>query len=232
MDAAAVNIANVNTVGFRRMVPIMRGFQMVFADEIARSPGLALHPVIGGGASLDATYTDVMQGPLRPTGRPLDVALDGPGFLAVATPAGTRYTRAGNFQLNGRNELVTTQGYLVLGQGGAIQIAGTAVQIDDAGVVLVDGAAVDQLRVVQFPEPQQLLRQGENLYFASVEVDATQVDATGTAVRGGHLENANSNVVDELVHMIAVQRAYEMAARTVRVVDRTLGIAVQEIAGR
>ncbi len=231
MDAAAANTANVNTAGYRRTIPLARGFHMLFANEIARSPGHRGGIVDGGGATLEATYTDTTQGLLRPTGRALDVALDGPGFMAVQTPAGVRYTRAGNFQLNGRNELVTAQGHPVLGQGGAIRITGTTVHFDTGGVVTVDGAAVDRLQIVDFPDAQGLVRLGENLYRAPPSVEQARLDATETQVRGGHLEVANLNIVDEMVRLIDIQRAFEMAARTVRVVDRTLGVAVQDIPG-
>ena len=231
MDAAATNTANVNTVGYRRAIPLARGFHMTFAAEIARSPGRVTGPVHGGGANLDATYTDTTQGTLRPTGRALDVALDGPGFMAVQTPAGVRYTRAGNFELNGRGELVTQHGHPVLGQGGPILIDGSTVHVDTGGTVLVDGGEVDRLQVVTFPDAQQLVRLGGSLYQAPAAVEAQRLDATETRVLGGHLEVPNLNIVEEMVRMIDLQRAFEMAARTVRVVDRTLGVAVQDIAG-
>ena len=230
VDAAAVNIANVNTAGFRRAVPVMRGFQMLFADEISRSPGRVTQPVTGGGADLEATYSDLRPGVLRPTGRPLDVALEGAGFFVVESPTGFQYTRAGHFQLNGRGEVVTPDGHAVLGQSGPIVVDGTQVQITDDGSVIVDGIAVDRLQVVEFPDPQQLLRVGHTRFRAPGAVEAQRVDATETIVHGGHLENANLNLVEELVYMIAAQRGYEFAARSVRVVDRTLGVAVQDIA--
>lgn len=230
MDAAAVNIANANSVGFRRAVPVMRGFQLVFAEEVGRSPGHTFTGVQGGGADLEATYVDEQQGPIRPTGRPLDVALDGPGFFVLETPAGLRYTRAGTFSLNSQSELVSADGHLVLGQGGPIVVDGNQVDVGDDGSVRVDGTAVDRLLLVTFPDAQRLIRVGQTQYMAPPDIAALQTDATGTTVHGHHVEDANLNVVEELAHMIEIQRTFELATRAVRVVDRTLGVAVQDIA--
>ena len=229
MDAAAVNVANVNTVGYRRSVPVMRGFQLVLTEEIARSPGHTFTGVPGGGAYLEATYHDATAGPIQPTDGPLDVALHGPGFFAVGTPAGTRYTRAGNFELNGLGELVTADGQPVLGPGGPIVIGGTTVAFTETGGVVVDGVEVDQLLVVEFADVQGLVREDHSRYYAPPLLEATRVDATETTVVGRHLERANVNMIEELAQLIVLQRSFEMATRTVGVVDRTLGLAVQEI---
>jgi len=232
VDVSSANLANINTAGYRRSVPVGRGFDMVFQALVERSPGHTYTAVPGGGATLDGTYEDISQGRIKPTNNPFDAALEGNGYFVVQTPLGERYTRAGNFSLNAQGVLVTTDGYPVLSQGGLIEVEGEQLKFSSDGGVIVDDERIAQLRLVEFPDDQALVRVGENLYHAPGALADSAVDATEVVVRGAALELPNTTVVEEIVQVILAQRSFDLAARTVAAVDRTLGVAVQEIPRR
>jgi flagellar basal-body rod protein FlgG len=172
------------------------------------------------------------------TENPLNVAIEGSGFFAVETPAGVRYTRDGTFSLNAAGQLVTMNGYLVLGQNGPIQIdfensniarinidsTGGISAVADDGVEIVD---FDQLQIVSFADERQLVKQGKNLYSAENVAGGT-LPFIGTVAQG-YLEQSNTNAISEMVNLIATYRAYEVNAKAVQTQDEMLGKAVNEV---
>src|SRR6266705_454304 len=116
LDVVANNIANLNTTGFKADGNIFEEYVM----PVARDGGFPAADRRLSFVQDRATWLDLGQGPVQQTGNPLDVALDGPGFLAVHTPRGERYTRNGALQINATGELVTAEGYRVLGDAGPI----------------------------------------------------------------------------------------------------------------
>lgn len=246
-DVLANNLANAQTVGFKREAVIQRAFpemliRRVF-DPVAPGGrgaegtffgGDGMHdprPVIGRlgtGTYVDGTWTVHEQGPLRFTGNTLDVAINGEGFFAVQTDAGIRFTRDGRFMLDGQGTLVTTAGLPVLGVNGQpITVEGGVVAIDEEGRVVVDDVEVGQLAVVAFPEPQWLLREGEGLW-AMTEAAGEPAPANAT-VHAGYLEGANVNVVSSMVELITAYRSYEANQRVIQAYDETLGRIVNDL---
>ena len=162
-----------------------------------------------------ATWHDFAQGPAEPTKNPLDVAIDGKGFLVVQTPGGERYTRDGNLQINSQGQLVTAAGNPVLGTGGPIVFQPTDKEISitaDGGVSVLEGVSrIDsirgKLRLVSFAQAQKLVKEGANLY--SPAAKATRRSPTPTSqVRQGFIEKSNVNSVAEMSKMIEVTRTY------------------------
>lgn len=205
LDVAAQNLANASTVGFR-------GLRPVFQQILAAAGAAAARPVIVAG-----TRADLGQGPLRATGGALDVALRGPGFLVVATPAGERYTRAGNLAVSADGLLVDAGGRPVLGDGAAplrLPRDAGAVAIDAGGEVRAGGATVGRLRIVEFADPARLGPEGESLWRA--EAGAGPHDAAATEVVAGHLEQSNVDVVRGLVELVRISRAYDAFSRTLQ----------------
>ena len=151
-------------------------------------------------------------GPTEQTKNPLDVAIDGGGFLAVQTPAGERYTRDGGLQINNQGQLVTASGYQVLGNSGPIVFQPTDKQINiasDGNVTVLEGTSrIDsvrgKLRLVTFAQAQQLVKEGSNLYAAG-EGQAAQPDTT-SRLRQGFIEKSNVNSVHEMSRMIEITR--------------------------
>ncbi|NLK08785.1 MAG: flagellar hook-basal body protein [Firmicutes bacterium] len=235
IDVAANNLANADTAGYRRADTVQRAFPELLMHRIEKQssgPGTSVSAVpIGGlglGATIDGTYTDFSAGSLRTTDNPLDLALLEPNmFFTIDTDQGVRYTRSGAFALNPNGTVVTSNGDHVLGQRGPIRIQGNSLVIDDDGVVYVDDQAVDRLLVTTFNDPERLERDAAQYFAAAPEAGA--VLANGFTVLQGHLERSNVNVVQELVKMINLHRAYEANQRSVKAADETLGKLVNEL---
>jgi len=248
VDVLSNNLANVQTAGFKRQTVVQSAFPEMLLrrvyDPVPVSGGVAPagasgqatgalydpRPVIGRlgtGTYVDGTYSDLSPGALRYTGNPLDLALEGPGFFTVETPAGVRFTRDGRFTLDAGGWLVTLEGYRVLGEAGPIRVQGRDVQVTENGEVWVDGAPAGVLALRNFADPQGLVREGSSLWAATDWSGAPQPAAA--RVHAGHLEVSNVNVVTAMVELIAAYRSYEANQRVIQAYDQTLGKAVNEL---
>lgn len=231
LDVIADNLANTSTTAFKRAEPISRGFRQMFAEEIRRFAGApGSMDIPGGGSALDATTEDFSPGPVVDTGNPLDVAIEGDGFFVIDTQNGERYTRAGNFSLNPEGQLVTQNGHPVWGRGGSIFARGESIQIAANGDVLVDGATIDRLWIVDFPKPYLLTKHGHNLYTTGEDSLRTELISVETNVRAGALERSNVNPITELTLLMETARSYEAHQRVVGAFDELLDSAVNDIA--
>ncbi|MBW2125809.1 MAG: flagellar hook-basal body complex protein [Deltaproteobacteria bacterium] len=144
MDVIANNLANASVPGFKKD---RVSFQNLL---IQQSMGAQQVNAPVNRNSLVHVAPDLSQGDLRFTGNMLDFAINGKGFFKVMTPNGIRYTRKGNFTLDTTGNLITQEGYQVLGKGGTINVMNKQVEVDDRGRVLVDGSELDQLDIVSF----------------------------------------------------------------------------------
>ena len=148
------------------------------------------------------------------TGAPLDFAINGKGFFAVQTPAGMRYTRDGHFTLDQNGQLVTSDGYPVQGDGGAITITPDDgdISVGPDGTIssILNGASnqIGKLQIVDFANERAMVKQGANLYSTSQTPTAT----TDSTVAQNMLEGSNVSPVIEISHMVEVMRAYQMTA--------------------
>lgn len=224
-DVISNNLANANTAGFKKDVAINRDFATVLIDRINDGPVASVGEV-GSGVQLDEVAVIHSGGAVRPTGNDFDMAIDGNGYFTLQTPNGIRYTRNGSFTRNGQNELVDSEGNRVLGQRGPIRINGDKMTVSSDGQVMMDGIAVDRLRLAQFQNENQLTKEGNSLYIAPAGVQARQ--ATGQ-VEQGYLEQSNVNVVSEMVNLINGFRAYEINSKSVQTEDQMLDKAVNEV---
>lgn len=226
-DTIANNLANVNTGGYKKDVAVQKDFATLLIHRINDGKGAPEVGPLGVGAGIDEIATIHAQGAMRQTGNNLDAAISGKGFFTVQTPAGERYTRNGSFTRNAQGELVTQEGYQVLGQNGPIAIPGVVnkLQIATDGRILADEVELDRMRLAQFADEKQLRKEGASLYQAN---GAQQEVFTGQ-VEQGYSEQSNVNVVAEMVNLIAGYRAYEVNAKTVQAHDQLLDKAVNEV---
>jgi flagellar basal-body rod protein FlgF len=211
MDVVSNNVANINTTGFKADRSLFEEYLTSGAheDNFIRGDHRRISYVQDRG-----TFKDFSQGPSEQTKNPLDVAVEGRGFLAVQTPAGERYTKDGGLQINNLGQLVNASGYPVLGTSGPIVFQPTDHDItiaSDGNITVVEGVnRIDsvrgKLKIVSFADPQKLIKEGSNLYAAG---DAQGTSDAKAVVRQGFIEKSNVNSVAEMSRMIEVTRAYQ-----------------------
>lgn len=170
-------------------------------------------------------------GPLRSTSVPTDVAIEGRGFFSVQMPDGsTAYTRDGEFHLSSSGQLVTKQGYPVLGEGGPIQFdqnLGGAIAISDTGEISQGTDARGKLKVVDFENPNQLTPMGGGLF--STPTGVPSKDLPVTKVRQGFLETANAAPATEMTTLIGVMRSFEANQRLMQIHGDRMGRTISEL---
>jgi flagellar basal-body rod protein FlgF/flagellar basal-body rod protein FlgG len=215
LDVVANNIANLSTNGYKadgvvfqeHLMPVARANQF-------NAPDRRLSFVTDR-----ATWQDFSQGPVEVTGNPLDVAISGNAFLAVQTPRGERYTRNGALQINANGELVTSEGYRVLGDGGPITLQNgdrnIAISADGTISVREGQNTTDslrgKLRLVSFAEPQRLQKDGTSTFVPPEGVAPGPADQDARLTQGA-IEKSNVKSVIEMTRMIEVTRSYTQIA--------------------
>jgi len=222
MDVVANNMANLNTTGFKAEQILFEDYDM----PVARDRGFLPSDQQLAFTRDWATMHDMSTGPMTMTGNPLDVALNGEGFLAVQTPAGERWTRAGALQISNSGVLVDLGGNPVLSEGGEIRFGptDTDISIAEDGTVSTQTGPKGKLRLVEFDEPQALVREGNNLFSGG-----TPVAATETRVVQGAIERSNVSGVSTMTEMIRVSRAYESLATMMQRQDDLRRSAIQRL---
>ncbi|BEV71510.1 MULTISPECIES: flagellar basal-body rod protein FlgG [unclassified Paludibacterium] len=236
LDVVSNNLANVNTVGFKRSVA---EFEDLYYQTL-RQPGAQLPNgsntptglLVGTGAAAVSTSRDHTQGTLISSTNSYSLAISGDGFFNITLPDGTTaYTRNGEFRRDNNGNMVTPQGYQ-LNPNINIPATATNMTVSLAGVVqyYVNGSTTPQtagqIQTSTFINPQGLQSLGENLYAQTAASGDPQTGNPGTDDRGqikqAFLENSNVNVTQELVDMITAQRAFEMNSKAITTADQML----------
>ncbi|OWY37493.1 flagellar basal-body rod protein FlgG [Xenophilus sp. AP218F] len=236
LDIVSNNLANVNTVGFKRSIGV---FEDLYYQTL-RQPGGQLAngnatPTglqVGTGAAAVATNRIFAEGNLQQTGQPLDMAVDGDGFFRILLPSGTTaYTRNGQFQRSSTGDIVNADGY-PLNPNINIPATATRITVSANGVVqyyLANNPApqtAGNIQLTTFINPQGLESMGSNLYLQTAasgdpQDGDPQTDSRGS-IQSGFVEASNVNVTSELVNMITAQRSYEMNSRAITTADQML----------
>ncbi len=229
-DVLANNIANAATPGFRRQRVVDKGFYNLFMQKARRPIWFEMLRGPGGGLQTTETFSDFSSGGIRTTGNPLDLALQGPGFFAVETPQGERFTRNGTFTVDADGQLATPNGYKVLSEGGGtIDVQGGRIQFAMDGTVYINGAPVGKLRVVEFEDPHMLTREGFDLYRASDAALQRSAPGANTEVISESLELSNVSLPYELIQMTLGMRLYEANQRAITAIDETVTRLIQDV---
>ncbi|HDP70449.1 MAG TPA: flagellar basal-body rod protein FlgF [Actinobacteria bacterium] len=231
-DVIANNLANVDTAGYKKDTLTLESFPLALikAVEGGRVRNASSIGYLGTGVGISETVFDNSQGAMKETGNKLDFALMGEGFFVLDTPNGEMYTRNGSFALDAQGRLVDAHGYYVRGQNGVIQIDGDDVSVDKNGNIIVDGTRLDSFRIVEFGEPENVLRKvGENLFQIS-DGSATAPQLAGNVVVSqGFIETSNVDVAKETVGLIVTLRAYEANQKVIQSHNEILGKAVNDV---
>ena len=219
LERIANNLANANTVGYRKT----RFFTEVLNEQIdpEGSPRST--------RSLQQ-WNDQSTAELQRTDNPLDIAIDGEGFFVVSDPdtGETSYTRAGQFVIDNDNTFRTINGRLVEGTNGPIDVPQDATTIDirKNGEVLADGQLVGAIRVVQFENPDSLIQYQEASFLAGEQFPEEMEEPQ---IVQGHLEMSNVNAVNAMVELVEHSRLYEMQTKALRTIDLYLQRAGREL---
>jgi flagellar basal-body rod protein FlgF len=216
LEVLANNLANLNTTGFKGDETFFR----LYNRAVSESGLPPLDQAINDSTVVQGTVVNFQGGPMTATGRDLDAALEGAGFFVVETPAGARYTRNGHFQVNSQGRLVTSEGFTVMGKGGAITLPPGKVSISQNGAIEVNGTAVDSLKIVDIADKTQLQKAGSSMFQA--KAGAVEQEVRETQVRQGSLEQSNINPVQQMMLMINMMRQFEGLQKAINTVMNTL----------
>jgi flagellar basal-body rod protein FlgG len=234
VEVISNNIANMNTTAYTRR---RTEFNDLLYQDLRRvgstsSDTGTIVPAgvqLGLGVKTAAVYRINEQGSLTSTDNALDIAVQGKGYFQVTLPSGeTAYTRDGSFQLSPTGQIVTHDGFVVVG-GGTIPVDATSITINPQGQVFYkqDGAVTPaqagQLQVAIFPNEAGLDAIGNNLLLETPASGTATIGNPGATGYGtllqGFLESSNVNVVSEITNLISAQRAYEMNSKVVTAAD-------------
>lgn len=240
VNTIANNLANVNTPGFKRSGIAFKAYFKKYLkkleeegttpEKIPTSPDFWTLLRSTEYVVTDETYVDFSPGPVKVTGNPLDVAIDGQGFFKVKTPKGIMYTRNGNFTMNRKGELVTQDGYQVLDvKGKPIVIRGRNIAIGEDGTVWVDGNIVSRIAVVDIPNKKLLIKRAHQLFENVDPVKNKEKLLKNYRVVSGAIEMSNVNVVKEMVGMIEALRKFEAHQKVITTFSDTTGRLINQL---
>lgn len=204
LDRVAADIANASTPGYKTE---RRGSEQSDRPSFEAALKSAVDVVSGD------TRIDLRSGALQPTGRSMDVAVEGDGFLPVETPRGQAYTRNGRLSRNADGLLATDEGDAVVGKAGPIKIGQGAIAVDTDGTVREAGAVVGNLTVVRFAPGTALDRDGGSRFRTAATPEAVEKP---TFVSGS-VEQSNVQVVERVAELSEVSRNYQTLLKAVSV---------------
>lgn len=224
MEVIANNLANLSTPAFKRE-------SIQFEEFVVPVPATEAE----GGNTVDVSFVldrgiarDLSNGRFEQTGNTLDLAIAGPGYFAVETPDGERYTRNGHFTLDEQGRVVTEEGYQVQSEGGAIalQPQDGDLQVGPDGSLSTSLQLLGKLRIVEFADERGLRKTGASLYDAGGQ---TAQAATAARVRQGMVEKSNVEPVIEITRMIEIMRAYQASAELTKSGEDLLRQAIEKL---
>ena len=218
-NAISNDMANVDTPGYQSTI-------IGFHDLLYSNGEYGSNVATGAGTQAEQMGYDQSQGAIQQTGQPLDVAVNGPGYLEVRRQDGTiGMTRNGALQLNDKRQLTTQTGMLV--QPPITIPAGvdpSQVSIASNGTVSVGKQTLGKLALVDVPAPNGLVADGDSVFSATAASGAIRA-AKGTSVQQGALEGSNVNMGDEMSKMMDAQQQYAMGSQAIQYQAQMLQIA-------
>jgi flagellar basal-body rod protein FlgF/flagellar basal-body rod protein FlgG len=216
VEVLSNNLANVNTVGFKRELALLDARESEAIERGLASRGSGKLEDIGGGTRMNATWTDFSPGTMQLTQIPTDLAIDSPNtFFQVQHGKEKLLTRAGNFHISNEGVLVTASGDPVLAADSTpIQLdPGLPYRFLPGGVVEQAGERIE-VGLLKAKDVSRLEKAGENYFRAGRGAGITAADER--LVKSGYLEMSSVNPVDEMVELIAASRAYEANVRIIQ----------------
>jgi flagellar basal-body rod protein FlgF/flagellar basal-body rod protein FlgG len=229
LEVVANNLANVDTVGFKRDMALFQAYYAEATQQGLDTPGSGSINDLSGGVMLQQTVTDYSPGPLKHTEVPTDMAIQGSGYFVVQKDGEKLLTRAGNFQLTASGELITQQGYPVLSDDNSpivIDPTSGPWTLTSTGIIRQRGTA-QKLALMRPASPGDLTKQGENLFRPLTEPEA--VPDAERQLSNGYLEMSGVRPTTELIDMIEASRAVEANVSMMQTQDQTLSALVNRV---
>lgn len=222
LDRLAADIANAGTSGYKgERSTTSVAERDAFATALASAVDVVAAP----------PRVDFRGGEIAPTGRDLDLAIEGPGFFEIQTPAGLRYTRNGHFSRSPQGTITTASGDPLLGEKGPITLPPGPLEVADDGTLSVGGTTVGRPRIVTFADLSKLGR--DNGVQFRAPGDAAPTPAAGSRVRSGMLEESNVALSERMTQVIEVSRGFEALQRGLSVLFNDMdGRAINELGRR
>ncbi len=271
IDVVANNLANVDKTAFKSEEAISKSFPEMLLRR-TREDGLGHVPLgsfdlapligkLGTGVEFNENFTHFTQGPAKKTGNSFDFMIDDkthkrPAFFVVSTDRGERLSRGGSFILNKNGNLVTAQGFPLMGENGPIQVTNHNLLVRENGEIWINAdigndpkagtnetsnswenpIVLDRIKIRSVDFPRELRKQGDGLYVTTpASGPESRFEDLGEdhepIVMQGFLEGSNVNLVRQMVDMIAIQRNYEANQKSVTTHDQLLGKLINEVAG-
>lgn len=234
MDSISNNLANADTVGYKKDQMVQESFAEVMTHKI-NDPEMPHSESIGGmtlGVKVSEVYTDFVQGSLKQTDDPLNVALQGEGFMKVGKVQSdgsieTRYSRDGSFNLDQLGRLVTNDGLFVLGEDdNPITLSSNQMRINKDGSIYENEENRGQIQMVNFENLNTLRKEGNNLF---ITTEASEEKAFEGTLSQGFLESSNTSSIEEMINMITTTRTYETNQKVIQTYDATMDKVVNSV---
>ena len=227
-NAIANDMANLDTPGYQATEVGFQDLLYSGAGSASGSPNIAT----GAGSQSAIVGRSSAQGAIQNTGRSLDIAVSGPGYLQVRRNDGTiGLTRNGNLQVDAQGEVTNQDGNplvppLKLPKG----TDASSLKIEPNGQVISGSRTIGKISLVNVPAPNQLQPDGNSMFSVTAGSGAIR-PATGSTLQQGALEGSNVDVSRDMTAMINAQRSYQMASQAIQYQDQMLQIANQLKAG-
>lgn len=208
MDVISQNLANADTAGYKRD-------KISFNDYLVPQDLMSPDPQYKAMSFHSPLITDFSEGNLIKTSNPLDIAIEGKGFIALE---GNRYTRRGDFKKDKDGYLTTYNGVKILGEKGTIRLPDGTIEISSSGSVSVNKVQADVIKIVDFVQTGSLSKAGESIFTSNEQ--GTKATAE---LRQGYLETSNVSIIKEMVRMIQTLREYETYQKAIQTFDDAAG---------
>jgi flagellar basal-body rod protein FlgG len=242
LDILSNNIANINTQGFKKdmliyeeRIPPFQKFFLNGSNTNGLNPHRGSDPAVSY-VQVTQSLTDHEQGSLIKTDNPLDVALEGKGFFVVDTQNGERYTRNGNFHLDGSGQLVDQKGNMIMTRSDEpilIPFGTKKISINQQGSIFggaeIDQESLGQIKIVNFNNLRALKKEGEGLYKIS-DPSVKEIPVNDAKVLQGFIENSNASAIHEMTQMIETVRQLEAYQKVIQSIDEADNQSVNSLA--
>lgn len=223
LEVIANNLANVDTVGFKRQLAVFQARYAEAVDQGQSMPGSGSLDDVGGGVNMVSTVTDFSPATTQRTGLPTDMALHGEGFFVIRRGNETYLTRAGNFCLNDRGELTTQQGDSVMSDSGSPVVLARPTEpfdVTDHGEIR-QGNDMVRLAIAKTASPADLVRVGDNLFRPMSQPRPVEPDQR--QVVSGCVESSGTSATTEMVELLETSRLLEANLNLLQAQDQMLG---------